>query len=104
MLVPVPGEELVFRALFVPLPDRPFAPWQWALAVGAFVLWHPLPALTYGPPWSATFLEPGFLAVVAVLGTLLVRLYRATGSIWPRVLVHWSVVAGWQLLFVGPIG
>ncbi|WP_164066911.1 CPBP family glutamic-type intramembrane protease, partial [Serratia marcescens] len=48
MLVPVPGEELVFRALFVPLPDRPFAPWQWALAVSAFVLWHPLPALTYG--------------------------------------------------------
>ncbi|NIJ65646.1 putative Abi (CAAX) family protease [Sphingomonas leidyi] len=104
MLVPALGEELAFRALLVPPPGRPFAPWQWAIAVGAFILWHPLQALIFGPPWSAIFLAPGFLAIVAVLGSLLVRLYRATGSIWPCVLVHWSVVAGWKLLFAGPIG
>lgn len=104
MLVPALGEELVFRALLVPPPDRPFPPAQAALAVGAFLLWHPFQALTFGPPWSAIFLDPRFLVIVAVLGTLLVRVYRASGSIWPCVLIHWLVVAAWKLLFAGPIG
>ncbi|MBB4099653.1 CPBP family glutamic-type intramembrane protease [Sphingomonas kyeonggiensis] len=104
MLVPALGEELLFRALIVPPPERPFPPWQAALAVGVFFLWHPFQALTFGPPWSAIFLDPRFLAIVAVLGALLVRIYRASGSIWPCVLIHWSVVAAWKLLFAGPIG
>ncbi|WHU01513.1 CPBP family glutamic-type intramembrane protease [Sphingomonas sp. NIBR02145] len=104
MLVPALGEELVFRGLIVPPPDRPFPLWQAALAVGMFVLWHPLQALTFGPPWSAIFLDSRFLMIVAVLGALLARLYRATGSIWPCVCTHWLIVAGWKLLFAGPIG
>jgi len=68
MLVPALGEELVFRVLLVPPPDRPFPAWR------------------------------------AVLGILLVRLYRITGSIWPCVLIHWLVAAAWKLLFAGPIG
>lgn len=104
MLVPALGEELVFRALLVPPPDRPFPPARAALAVGAFLLWHPFQALTFGPRWSAIFLDLRFLVIVAVLGTLLVRVYRASGSIWPCVLIHWLVVAAWKLLFAGPIG
>lgn len=104
MLVPAFGEELVFRALLVPRPGEPFPAWHAALVVAAFVAWHPFQALTFGPRWSAGFLDPGFLAIAAVLGTLCVRLYRATGSVWPCVLVHWSVVAVWKLLFAGPIG
>lgn len=104
MLVPALGEELVFRGLIVPPPDRPFPPWQAVLAVGTFVLWHPFQALTFGPPWSAIFLDGRFLTIVAVLGALLVRLYRATGSIWPCVGTHWLIVAAWKLLFAGPIG
>lgn len=104
MLVPALGEELVFRALLVPRPGMPFPAWRAVLVVAAFVAWHPLQALTFGPPWSTLFLAPRFLALVAVLGALLVRIYRASGSIWPCVLVHWSVVAAWKLLFAGPIG
>lgn len=104
MLVPVLGEELVFRALLVPRPEMPFPAWQAVPAVVLFVAWHPFQALTFGPAWSALFLEPRFLAIVAVLGVLLVRIYRVSGSIWPCVLVHWSVVAAWKLLFAGPIG
>jgi predicted Abi (CAAX) family protease len=104
MLVPALGEELLFRALLIPRPDRPFPLWQAVFSVAAFVLWHPLQALTFGPPWSALFLEPRFLLLVAVLGALLVRLYRATGSIWPCVAVHWIVVAAWKLAFGGPPG
>ena len=104
MLVPALGEELAFRALLVPRPDQPFPAWQAVLAVTAFLLWHPLQVLGFGPAWSALFLDPRFLAIVAVLGALLVRLYRATGSIWPCVATHWLVVAAWKLLFAGPIG
>ncbi|MFS2108236.1 type II CAAX prenyl endopeptidase Rce1 family protein [Sphingomonas sp. Sphisp140] len=104
MLVPALGEELVFRALLVPPPGQPFPIWQAVLAVALFLLWHPFQALTFGPPWSAIFLDPRFLLIVAVLGVLLVRLYRATGSIWPCVATHWIVVAAWKLMFAGPIG
>jgi predicted Abi (CAAX) family protease len=104
MLVPALGEELVFRALLVPRPGMAFPAWQAVLVVALFVAWHPFQALTFGPPWSAIFLDPRFLVIVAVLGTLLVRIYRATGSIWPCVLIHWLVVAAWKLLFAGPIG
>lgn len=104
MLVPALGEELLFRALPVPRPERPFAWWQAVLCVGAFVAWHPLQAVTFGPPWSALFLDPWFLAAVAVLGAMLVGIYRATGSIWPCVGAHWLAVAAWKLLFDGPFG
>lgn len=104
MLVPALGEELVFRALLVPSPGRLFPAGQAVLAVGLFILWHPLQALSFGPPWSAIFLDPRFLTIVAGLGVLLVRLYRATGSVWPCVATHWLVVAAWKLLFAGPIG
>ena len=104
LLVPALGEELLFRGLLVPRPERPFPAWQGLLAVGAFVAWHPLQTVTWGPPWSALFLEPWFLAAVAVLGVALVRIYRATGSIWPCVAAHWLLVGAWKLLFGGPFG
>ncbi len=104
MLIPAFGEELLFRALLVPRPERPFPAWQALLCVAAFVAWHPLQAVTFGPPWKALFLDPRFLLAVAVLGAALVRVYRVTGSIWPGVAVHWAVVASWKLLFGGPLG
>ncbi|MCW3846739.1 CPBP family glutamic-type intramembrane protease [Sphingomonas sp. LB-2] len=104
MLVPALAEELLFRALLVPRPDKPFPVWQAVLTVTAFVVWHPFQAYTFGPPWSALFLDPWFVAATALLGAALVRLYRVTGSIWPGVAVHWLVVAGWKLLFGGPFG
>ena len=104
MIVPAFAEELLFRALIVPRPGRPFALWQGALCVGAFVAWHPFQAFTFGPPWSAVFLDPWFLTAVALLGTMLVRLYRATGSLWPCIATHWLVVMSWKLLFGGPFG
>nr|WP_257215064.1 CPBP family glutamic-type intramembrane protease [Sphingomonas sp. R-74633] len=104
MFVPALGEELVFRALLVPPPHQPFPAWQWALAIAIFVAWHPFQALTFGPPWSEIFLDWRFLTIAAALGALLVRLYRATGSIWPCVATHWLMVAAWKLLFAGPIG
>jgi predicted Abi (CAAX) family protease len=104
VIVPSLGEEILFRGLIVPPRDRPMSTPAGIGAVAAFILWHPLQAVTIGPPWRATFLDPAFLTIVAILGTTLVWMYRRSGSIWPGVIVHWLVVAGWKLIFGGPIG
>jgi predicted Abi (CAAX) family protease len=104
LVVPSLGEEILFRGLIVPPRGVPMSRAMGAIAVAAFVLWHPLQAVTFGPPWAATFLDPTFLVIVAILGTTLVWMYRRSGSIWPGVIVHWLVVAGWKLVFGGPSG
>ena len=97
---PAFGEELLFRGLIIPLEGA--ASSSLAVSVLLFVLWHPLQALTFGPPWAEAFLDPWFLAAVAILGTALARIYVATASLWPCILVHWLVVLGWKALFGGP--
>jgi predicted Abi (CAAX) family protease len=103
-IVPSLGEEILFRGLIVPPRGQPMSPAIAVGAIAAFVLWHPLQAVTFGPPWAATFLNPVFLLIVAILSTTLVWMYRRSGSIWPGVIVHWLVVTGWKLVFGGPIG
>lgn len=100
--IPALGEELLFRSLLVPPPERAMPPWRWIVAVGLFVAWHPLQAVTFGPPWAALFLGPWFLLAVAALGTALVAQFRITGSVWPCVVSHWLVVLCWKLVFGGP--
>ena len=99
-LAPALGEELLFRGLIIPRRG-PQGRWI-ALSVLLFVLWHPLQAVTVGPPWAAAFLDPWFLAATAILGIALGRIYAATGSLWPCVLLHWLVVFGWKALLGGP--
>lgn len=99
-VAPALGEELLFRGLLIPR-SGPRARWI-AFSTILFVLWHPLQAVTIGPHWSGAFLDPWFLAVVAVLGIALGRIYAASGSLWPCVLAHWLVVFGWKALLGGP--
>lgn len=100
LAAPALGEELLFRGLVIPR-DRPT--WKWiGLSVLLFVAWHPLQAATFGPPWSATFLNPWFLALVAILGIALARIYVATRSLWPCVAAHWLVVFCWKAFLGGP--
>jgi uncharacterized protein len=100
LFAPALGEELLFRGALIPR-DRPTGAWI-VLSTTAFVLWHPLQALTIGPPWAGAFLDPWFLAAVAVLGVALGRIYAATRSLWPCVLVHWIVVFTWKAGLGGP--
>jgi uncharacterized protein len=99
-VAPALGEELLFRGLLIPR-DGYKAPWM-VLSVLLFVLWHPLQAVTFGPPWAETFLDPWFLAAVAILGIAFARIYAASRSLWPSILAHWLVVLGWKALFAGP--
>lgn len=97
-VIPALGEEIVFRGLLI----RRHRGGTVLISTVAFVLWHPLQAVTFGPPWASTFLDPWFLASVAVLGLALGRIYVATASLWPCVLVHWVVVWTWKALLGGP--
>ncbi len=100
LIAPALGEELLFRAALIPR-DHPRWP-SLALSVALFVAWHPLQAVTFGPPWAGAFLDPWFLLAVAVLGVALARIYAATRSIWPCVLTHWVVVVTWKAFLGGP--
>ena len=100
VVAPAMGEELLFRGLLIP-HDAPPARWI-AVSTFLFVLWHPLQAVTIGPPWASAFLDPWFLAAVAILGVALGRIYAATRSLWPCVLAHWLVVFIWKVWLGGP--
>lgn len=102
-IIPALGEELLFRAALLPDPrsDRR-APVAILISTALFVLWHPPQGLIFGPHWAAVVLDPWFLACVAALGVASARLYLRTGSIWPSVLLHWSVVVAWKALLGGP--
>ena len=103
IVVPALGEELLFRAAVLPRPDDgalPLVPT--ALSIALFVLWHPIQAPIYGGEFGAMMLNPWFLACVAVVGFACAQLYWKTRSIWPVVLLHWSVIMLWKALLDGP--
>ncbi|PHR19123.1 MAG: hypothetical protein COA41_07965 [Sphingopyxis sp.] len=100
--VPALLEELVFRGLllswFATFSQRAG---NW-LAIGLFVLWHPFQALTFGPPWSAIFLQPSFLFATFILGIVLTHIRIVSQSLWPVIAIHWLLVVTWKLVFGGP--
>lgn len=104
VLIPSLGEELLFRAALLPQPQPKSAIPKSRLAVALvlFVLWHPLQALFTTDARAVVFLDPWFLLAVAALGLACSRIYWASNSIWPAVLLHWLAVVGWKALAGGP--
>lgn len=103
LFAPALGEELLFRAAILPRADEVrSALLATVVSVAAFVAWHPLQALLYGPENVPAFSDPWFLLAVAALGLALARVYRATESLWVCVALHWLVVVGWKALLGGP--
>ncbi|MEL6352449.1 MAG: CPBP family glutamic-type intramembrane protease [Cyanobacteria bacterium J06627_28] len=90
--IPALTEEIIFRGLFLP---KGSAKWM-ILSTLAYVLWHPLEALTFLPESALYFLNLRFLLLVALLGIFCLHAYRRTGSLWASVLVHWLVVVAWK--------
>ncbi len=101
-LLPALAEELVFRVLWVPRREERsprWRKWAWAaLALGAFVLWHPLNARFFLTDAQSVFTQPSFLGLAALLGLACTVLYQRTGSVWSPVVFHWLVGVGWKLL------
>ncbi|WP_218135075.1 CPBP family glutamic-type intramembrane protease [Parasphingopyxis algicola] len=103
IFVPALGEEVLFRALLLPRPEEPGQHRLAAiLSISAFVAWHPLQAAVFGANAVPVFLDPWFLVAVAALGTALASTYLATRSLWPCVVMHWTVVVGWKAFAGGP--
>ena len=102
LVLPALVEEIVFRGLLMPVPGIASMRIGMWLSIALFVAWHPLQAVAFGPPWSALFLAPAFLAAVLVLAIGLTHVRIVTGSLWPAILGHWLIVAAWKLLFAGP--
>lgn len=103
IVAPALGEETLFRVLPIPRADEGrSAALPIAVSIAAFVAWHPLQAAIFGAEKVPVFLDPWFLLAVAGMGLALARLYRATGSIWPCVALHWLVVVGWKAFLGGP--
>ena len=100
-----PALPLMLRVLVVPslleeLTFRVLPPPRWAgPALAAYVLAHPLNAWLLFPAARDVFYDPVFLLLTALLGGCCTLLYRRTRSLWPPVLLHALVVAGWLLLW-----
>jgi predicted Abi (CAAX) family protease len=74
----------------------------WAIiSLIAFILYHPLNALTFYAAGKPTFIDWRFLTLAGLLGAVCSISYCTTGSIWPPVLIHWITVASWIKLFGG---
>lgn len=102
LLVPVVGEEIVFRGILIP-ESGDGRRWLFlALSVGLFVLWHVFEALTVLPGARSLFLRADFLCLAAGLGLACGILRIRSGSLWTAVMLHWAVVVIWKGLLGGP--
>ncbi len=97
-------EELVFRALLIPIskerkPGRKLL--FIAISTILFVAWHPFNALTINPGAQYFFLNPHFLVIVAALGITCSYTYIESESLWVPVLIHWLTVIVWVFMLGG---
>lgn len=98
-------EEVFFRALLLPHPTETasiLSKMLWGCgSLAAFILYHPLNALTFFCRGRQIFTKPVFLGLAGLLGVLCTLVYQLTGSLWPAVFVHWLAVVIWLLLLSG---
>ncbi|MBT9317667.1 CPBP family glutamic-type intramembrane protease [Leptothoe spongobia] len=92
-------EEIGFRILPLPHPSENVSLAIWCLWGGVslflFVIYHPLNGLTFYKSGYATFRNPTFLILAALLGLVCTLIYGLTHSLWPPVLIHWISVVLW---------
>ncbi|MEO9467519.1 CPBP family glutamic-type intramembrane protease [Parasphingorhabdus sp.] len=100
--LPALFEELVFRGFLLAWLTTKTARWSAWISTLLFVLWHPLQALTIGPPWASVFLQPSFLFATFLLGIILSHIRIVSGSLWPVVMIHWFAAVVWKLVLGGP--
>jgi predicted Abi (CAAX) family protease len=102
---PAVVEELIFRVALLPHPHEraPAAVARlWGtVALALFVIAHPLRTLILSSARGATFADPRFFVLAALLGLACTLAYLRTGSLWPPVVIHWVVATGWLLVFRG---
>jgi len=97
-------EEAFFRGILIPNAAAGRSKGRIAgyilLSTTAFVLWHPVNALTINPAAASLFLNPAFLLIVALLGLTCGISYVISRSLWTPIIIHWLTVVVW-VLFLG---
>jgi predicted Abi (CAAX) family protease len=101
------AEELVFRGLMLPhrSEDRSPARQNRALVISIviFILYHVVNAWLTFPVARPVFWDWRFLTIVAALGWICGWAYLKTGSLWPSIFIHWSIVVIWKACLGGPV-
>ncbi|MEH1901256.1 MAG: CPBP family glutamic-type intramembrane protease [Nostoc sp.] len=105
IFTPAITEELFFRVLLLPhLTEKASISDQWlwgCFSLLIFIIYHPIEGITVFPAGFSTFINPVFLFLAALLGSLCTIIYFQTGSFWTSVIFHWIVVIVWLLLLGG---
>lgn len=103
IVAPALGEELLFRAAILPraCPGEPLPLAPVAVSTLLFVLWHPLQAPLFGSARRALMLDPCSWRR-SQPWTGVEQALLKSGSIWPSVALHWSVLIIWKALLDGP--
>ncbi len=105
LVIPSLAEECVFRVMMLNhKSEKSSIQKKWLLIIlslTAYVVWHPLNALTLYKAASPIFFNPTFLLLTTYLGIICSWLYLKSGSIYPSVFVHWMVVIIWLFVFGG---
>jgi predicted Abi (CAAX) family protease len=97
-------EETIYRVALLPYPSErmpagPLLAWL-ALSLLLFVPSHLVSLPRRSSARAATFRQPLFLSLAALLGLVCAAAYLQSGSIWPPVVIHWLIVFAW-LGFLG---
>jgi predicted Abi (CAAX) family protease len=102
--LPAIFEEIVFRGFLLPHKGRVVPNihllFYAAFSIAAFVVWHPLNAMTINPPAYSMFTDPVFLCLAALMAIACTITYLKTGSLWVPIAIHWLTVVVW-VFFLG---
>ena len=97
-------EEAFFRGILIPnnaaTQNKGRIVAYIAVSTAAFVLWHPVNALTINTTAAPLFLSPAFLLIVALLGITCSVSYILSRSLWTPIIIHWLTVVVW-VIFLG---
>jgi predicted Abi (CAAX) family protease len=102
--IPSLFEEIIFRGLLLPhrsrgICNRPLFFYS-AFGIVAFVVWHPINAMTINPSAYSMFTDPVFLCLAALMAIACTITYVKTGSLWVPIAIHWLTVVVW-VFFLG---
>jgi len=105
LVVPSLAEECVFRVMMLShKSEKSSIQKKWFLTIlslTAYVIYHPLNALTLYKAAYPTFFNLTFLLLTTYLGIICSWIYLKSGSIYPSVFMHWIVVIIWLFVFGG---
>jgi len=97
-------EEALFRGILIPNDAANHSRTSVVLCISlstfAFVMWHPLNALTINKAAMIFFLNPVFLLITALLGITCSISYVISRSLWMPIIIHWFTVIAW-VMFLG---